>query len=177
MFVSVAITSYSIALNAANERISCITRHDNFSPRSHRSISLQVAPFLIDCQGRGDRRRSGQTENEWVYSHLIQNTISNRDFNGEKIISLSLRSSVWIFRLHQLSHSTWIRNHPITFVFLYLFRCSAVIYSIYKWSISVIKIRWKLQLVGFSDDKKSANVVMWKDKEYEYILSERNKQL
>ena len=168
MFVSVAITSYSIALNAAkiplglefrccrvillanqkltfDERISCITRHDNFSPRSHRSISLQVAPFLIDCLGRGDRRRSGQTENEWVYSHLIQNTISNRDFNGEKIISLSAalpydpfrsmannRTSVWIFRLHQLSHSTWIRNHPITFVFLYLFRCSAVIYSIYK---------------------------------------------
>ena len=39
----------------------------------------------------------------------------------------------------------------------------------YKWCKSVIKIRWKLQLVGFSYDKKSANVVMWKDKEYEYI--------
>ena len=33
------------------------------------------------------------------------------------------------------------------------------------------KIRWKLQLVGFSYDKKSANVVMWKDKEYEYVSS------
>ena len=27
----------------------------------------------------------------------------------------------------------------------------------------------KLQLIGFSYDKKSANVVMWKDKECEYI--------
>ena len=46
----------------------------------------------------------------------------------------------------------------------------------YKWCISVIKIRWKLQLIGFSYDKKSANVVMWKDKEYEYISSAWNKQ-
>ena len=37
------------------------------------------------------------------------------------------------------------------------------------------KIRWKLQLVGFSYDKKSANVVMWKDKEYEYFSSAWNK--
>ena len=37
--------------------------------------------------------------------------------------------------------------------------------------ISGNKIRWKLQLAGFSYDKKSANVVMWKDKEYEYISS------
>ena len=29
----------------------------------------------------------------------------------------------------------------------------------------------ELQLIGFSHDKKSANVVMWKDKEYEYISS------
>ena len=34
-----------------------------------------------------------------------------------------------------------------------------------------IKIQWKLPLVGFSCDRKSANVVMWKDKEYEYISS------
>ena len=36
-----------------------------------------------------------------------------------------------------------------------------------KRCICVFKIRWKLPLVGFSYDKKSANVVMWKDKEYE----------
>ena len=34
-----------------------------FSPRSHRAVSLQVAPFLRDCKGRGFRR-AGQTENE-----------------------------------------------------------------------------------------------------------------
>ena len=32
----------------------------------------------------------------------------------------------------------------------------------------------ELQLIGFSYDKKSANVVMWKDKEYEYISSAWN---
>ena len=40
----------------------------------------------------------------------------------------------------------------------------------HKLCISGNKIRRKLQLVGFSCDKKSANVVMWKDKEYEYVL-------
>ena len=30
-------------------------------------------------------------------------------------------------------------------------------------------------MVGFSYDKKSANVVMWKDKEYEYLSSAWNK--
>ena len=55
-----------------DEIISCITRHDDFSPRSDRAVSLQTAPFLRDCKGRGRRRRTGQTKNEWVYSHLIQ---------------------------------------------------------------------------------------------------------
>ena len=44
----------------SGERISCITRHDDFSPKSHRVVSLQVAPFLRDC----NLRRAGQTENE-----------------------------------------------------------------------------------------------------------------
>ncbi|RMX55941.1 hypothetical protein pdam_00015624 [Pocillopora damicornis] len=66
---------YSIALCAAksreislvnrkltfDERISCITRHRNFSPRRHPVVSLQVTPFLRDCKGRGYRgdRRAG----------------------------------------------------------------------------------------------------------------------
>ena len=41
----------------------------------------------------------------------------------------------------------------------------------HKLSNTSNKIRQKLQLVGFSYDKKSANVVLWKDKEYEYISS------
>ena len=55
-----------------NKRVSCITRHDDFSPRRCRAVSLRVAPFLRDCKGRGYRRRASQTESEWVYSHLIQ---------------------------------------------------------------------------------------------------------
>ena len=45
----------------------------------------------------------------------------------------------------------------------------------YNWCKSFIKIRWKLQLVWYSYDKKSANVVMWKDKKCEYISSAWNK--
>ena len=46
----------------------------------------------------------------------------------------------------------------------------------HKLSNTSNKIRQKLQLVGFSYDKKSANVVLWKDKEYEYISSTWNKR-
>ena len=65
VFVFVDITFYSFALEfrccrmipTANhkltfdERIGCITRHDDFVSRSHRAVSLQVAPFLKDCKG------------------------------------------------------------------------------------------------------------------------------
>ena len=43
-----------------DEIIICTTRHDSFSPRSDRAVSLQTAPFHRDCKGRG------QTKNEWV---------------------------------------------------------------------------------------------------------------
>ena len=33
----------------------------------------------------------------------------------------------------------------------------------------LLKYHGKLQLVGFSYNKKCTNVVMWKDEEYEYI--------
>ena len=47
-----------------DEKISCIMRHDDFSPRSQRAVSLQVAPFLRDCNGRGylRDRQAGKTE-------------------------------------------------------------------------------------------------------------------
>ena len=47
-----------------SEIISYITRHDDFPPRSHRAVSVQVAPFLRDCKSRDYRRdlRAGQTE-------------------------------------------------------------------------------------------------------------------
>ena len=46
----------------------------------------------------------------------------------------------------------------------------------HKLSNTSNKIRQKLQLVGFSYDKKSANIVLWKDKEYEYISNTWNEQ-
>ena len=77
VFVFVDITFYSFSLIPLahhkltfDERIGCITRHDDFVPRSHRAVSLQVASFLKDCKGWGCRRRACQTENERIY--LIQ---------------------------------------------------------------------------------------------------------
>ena len=40
-----------------------------------------------------------------------------------------------------------------------------------------VKIRWKLQLVGFSYDKKSANVVIWKDSTSQVREINNNKEL
>ena len=65
VFVFVDITFYSFALEfrccrmiplanhklAFDERIGSVTRHDDFVPRSHRAVSLQVAPFFKDCNG------------------------------------------------------------------------------------------------------------------------------
>ena len=65
-----------------DEIISCITRHHNFSPRSHPIGSLQVAPFLRDCKGRGYRRdrRASQTERKTSKFIVISfKLISNRD--------------------------------------------------------------------------------------------------
>ena len=90
-----------------DERIICITRHNGFSPRSHRQRQRVSSRSMS---------RPNRTENDWVYSHH------------------------------------------------------------YRWCISVIEIPRKLQLVGFSYNKKCTNVVMWKDKEYEYISSAWNKQ-
>ena len=58
--------------------ISCITRHDNFSLRSHRAVSLQG--YLRD-------RRAGQTERKASEFIVIWfKLISNKDFNREKLL-------------------------------------------------------------------------------------------
>lgn len=46
------------------ERISCITRHDDYSAMTNQSVLTQVAPLLRDRNGRGYRRRDGQTQNQ-----------------------------------------------------------------------------------------------------------------
>lgn len=48
------------------ERISCITKHDDFSAMTNRSVLTQVAPLLRDRNGRGYRRRDGQTQNQFL---------------------------------------------------------------------------------------------------------------
>ena len=110
-----------------DERISCITRHDDFSPRSDRTVSLQVAPFLGDCKGKGYRRRAGQTENEWVYRHQIslkwgfwyRKTSTNclsAAFPYDPCRSMANnwhQYCKWILRMHRLSHSAWIQYHLI----------------------------------------------------------------
>ena len=45
------------------ERINCTTRHDDYSARTNRSVLTLVAPLLRDRNGRGYRRRDGQTQN------------------------------------------------------------------------------------------------------------------
>ena len=54
--------SQKLTFDRSIERISCITKHDDFAPMSHRAVLLQVAPLLKDQNGRGYRRQSGQTE-------------------------------------------------------------------------------------------------------------------
>ena len=108
LFVSVATTFYSFAPSATkvllgqcsrvalllsnslanqkltfDERISCITRHDDFSSRSHRAVSLQVAPFLRDFKGRDYRHRAGPRKTS-DYKVIWFKFISNKDLNREK---------------------------------------------------------------------------------------------
>ena len=46
------------------ERISYITQHEDYSTMTNRSVLSQVAPLLRDRNGRGYRRRDGQTQNQ-----------------------------------------------------------------------------------------------------------------
>ena len=45
-------------------RVKCLTKHDDFGPMINRTVLLQVGPLLRDKNGRGYRRRDGQTENQ-----------------------------------------------------------------------------------------------------------------
>ena len=120
---------------------------------------------------------------------------SDGDFNRENFFSVSaalpydpFRSMAnnWhqyfklIFRMHRLSHGPFgLVFMPVSVKGFVLFTQQDIgqfrkgLELYHKLCISGNKIRWKLQLVGFSYDKKSANVVMWK--EYEHISSAWNK--
>ena len=71
-----------------DERIGCITRHDNFVLRNHREVSPQVAPLLLFITKVGavvDEPVKRKTS-EVIWFKLT----SNRDFNGENFFSLSI---------------------------------------------------------------------------------------
>lgn len=53
-----------LSFDGSFERVKCITKHDDFSPMVNRTVLLQVGPLLRDKNGRGYRRRDGQTENQ-----------------------------------------------------------------------------------------------------------------
>ena len=96
----------------------------------------------------------GGTESSWdEFSETLVRRIHRRPLRG--CVSASIRQR---FRT---VHATGYRSAQER-AWVWLALCS------------VIKMRWKLQMVGFSYDKKSANVVMWKDEEYEYISSKWN---
>ena len=74
------------------EIISCIRRHDGFSPRSYRAVSLQVASFARDCKDRGygRDRRAGQTERKTIEFIVIWfKLISNRVLIEKNVFSWS----------------------------------------------------------------------------------------
>ena len=118
--------------------ISCITRQDDFSTRSHRAVSLQVVPFLRYGKGRSylRGRRAGQTERKTSEFTVIWfKFISNRYFNKE--ISAAMPWDP--FRSKMITDITIVNDYfvcidfhtalgfTVTFVFLYLSRRSAVI--------------------------------------------------
>lgn len=60
----IAQASQKLTFDGSIERVSCITNHDDFSSMTNRSVLLQVGPLLRDKNGRGYRRRDGQTETQ-----------------------------------------------------------------------------------------------------------------
>ncbi|XP_044183456.1 uncharacterized protein LOC122964071 [Acropora millepora] len=58
--------SQKLMFDGSIERISCITQHEDYSAMTNRSVLSQVAPLLRDRNGRGYRRRDGQTQNQFL---------------------------------------------------------------------------------------------------------------
>ena len=90
-----------------DQRISCITRPDDFSPRSHPSVSLQVAPFLKDCKGRGYRLRWKTSEYIVIWFMLI----SKRDLIEKNFFSLSAALPYDPFRPREITDISIINEY------------------------------------------------------------------
>ncbi|XP_068723879.1 uncharacterized protein [Montipora capricornis] len=57
-----------LTFDGSIEGLNCVTQRENFEALTNRTVLLQVAPLLWDKNGRGYRRRTGVTENEFVRS-------------------------------------------------------------------------------------------------------------
>ena len=90
-----------------DKRISCTTRPDDFSPRSHPNVSLQVAPFLKDCKGRGYRLRWKTSEYIVIWFMLI----SKRDLIEKNFLSLSVALSYDPFRPREITDISIINEY------------------------------------------------------------------
>ena len=112
-------------------------RNDDFSPGSHRAVSLQVAPFLRDFKGRGYRRRADQKEKELVYRDSSQSQVGILIDKNSFSLSAALpydpfRSIVnnwhecWKINIWYAStfehHLDSLPSNSIIFVFIYLSR-------------------------------------------------------
>ena len=130
-----------------DERIGCITRHDDFVPRSHRAVFTASLSF--------PQRLQRLRLSPWSWSDRKRVSLSDSSLHGpfELVFMTVSAKGFALFSQQDIGQ----------------FRKELDLY--HKLCIPGDKIRWKLQLVGFSYDKKSANVVMWKDKEYEYVSS------
>ena len=53
-----------LTFDGSIEHLKCITKHGDFSAMTNRTVLLQVGPLLRDKNGKGYRRRDGQTENQ-----------------------------------------------------------------------------------------------------------------
>ena len=90
-----------------DKRISCTTRPDDFSPRSHPNVSLQVAPFLKDCKGRGYRLRWKTSEYIVIWFMLI----SKRDLTEKNFLSLSVALPYDPFRPREITDISIINEY------------------------------------------------------------------
>ena len=90
-----------------DKRISCTTRPDDFSPRSHPNVSLQVAPFLKDCKGRGYRLRWKTSEYIVIWFMLI----SKRDLIEKNFLSLSVALPYDPFRPREITDISTINEY------------------------------------------------------------------
>ena len=57
---------HKLLFDASIEKFKCVTQHEDFAAMTNRTVLTQVRPMLKDRNGKGYRRRTGQSENEYV---------------------------------------------------------------------------------------------------------------